>query len=242
MIKLYGFGAAFNLPDPSPFVTKVELAMRIAGIEYQRIDTSQNLQKAPKAKLPFIEDNGKIIADSVFIYDYLQENYDFDVDDWLTTEQKAIAQLIGKSLDENLYWIIVHSRWIKDDVWPIIDKQFFAPLPFPLNKLISKIARSSTRKQINGHGMGKHTDEEILKIAHASWNSLSVLLADKPYFFGDKISSLDITAFAMLSGFTLSNLPAPINKEIEQYSNLLEFNKRIASAYYSDSISLPDCT
>jgi hypothetical protein len=30
MITLYGFGPAFGLPDPSPFVTKVEVLLNFA--------------------------------------------------------------------------------------------------------------------------------------------------------------------------------------------------------------------
>ena len=240
MIKLHGFGPAFNLPDPSPFVTKVELMLKVAGIDYERCDEPNNLQVAPKAKLPFIDDNGTIVSDSVFIYEYLQKQYDLNFDGWLSAEQRASAQLINKSLDENLYWVLVHSRWIKDDVWPTIKERFFGPIPFPLNHIIAAMARSSTRKQVQGHGIGKHSDEEILKIAHNSWHSLSVLLGDKPFFFGDKVSSLDITAFAMLSGFSLNDLPVPINKEIKKYPNLVSFTHRLAKEFYNEEITILD--
>ncbi len=238
MIKLYGFGPAFNLPDPSPFVTKVDLILRANEIPYQVISKPNNLQKAPKAKLPFIEDNGELIADSVFITDHLAEHHGVDLDGWLSNEQAAIAQLVSKSLEENLYWTIVYSRWIKDDVWPDIKAQFFDPMPFPLNHLIARVARNSTRKQFLGHGMGKHNDAEISLIANKSWASLSTLLADKPFFFGDKISSLDITAFAMVSAFTLSGLKTDLGEQAKSYQNLLEFTQRVATDYYPNEITL----
>src|SRR5436190_8140000 len=34
MITLYTFGPAFGLPDPSPFVTKVEVLLKMAGLAY----------------------------------------------------------------------------------------------------------------------------------------------------------------------------------------------------------------
>ena len=234
MIKLYSFGQAFGLPDPSPFVTKINFYLRLCEIEFEPIADSGNLRKAPKGKLPFIDDDGVIVADSVFIIDHLKQKYGTDLDEWLNDEQKATAQLIAKSLEENFYWSIVHSRWIKDDVWPIIRERFFGPLPFPLNRIIAGIARSMTRKQINGHGIGKHSDAEIMDIAIRSLNSLSVLLGDKQWFFGEKPSTLDVTAFAMVSALTLSTLDTELNAKAREFDNLTEFTRRIANQYYPE--------
>jgi hypothetical protein len=50
MITLYTFGPGWGLPDPSPFVMKAEMLLKIAGLPY-RID-SKGFSKAPKGKLP----------------------------------------------------------------------------------------------------------------------------------------------------------------------------------------------
>jgi len=234
MIKLYSFGPAFGLPDPSPFVTKINLYLKMTGVEFETIAGPNSLSKAPKGKLPYIDDDNEIIADSVFIIDHLKQKYDADLDNWLNEEQYAQAQLIGKSLDENLYWTIVYSRWIKDDVWPVIENQFFGSLPFPVNKLIAKIARSATKKQIMGHGIGKHSDAEMRTIAENSLRSLSTLLDDKPYFFGDKPCTLDVTAFAMISALTMSTLETEMNQVARQFKNLESFALRIANQHYPE--------
>ncbi len=234
MIKLFSFGPAFGLPDPSPFVTKINLYMKMTGVEFESISDVGNLRKAPKAKLPYIDDEGEIIADSVFIIDHLKRKHVADLDDWLDERQAASAQLLGKSLDENLYWTVVHSRWIKDDVWPTIEKQFFSSLPFPANKLVAKMARSATKKQIMGHGMGKHSDEEVHEIATRNLNSLSILLEDKPYFFGEQPCTFDVTAFAMVSSLTLSTLETELNHTARQFKNLVSFTQRIAEQYYPE--------
>ena len=61
MITLYGFGPAFGLPDPSPFVIKVEVLLKMAGLEF-RTDAN-GFRKAPKRKLPYIDDGGTIVAE-----------------------------------------------------------------------------------------------------------------------------------------------------------------------------------
>lgn len=234
MIKLYGFGPAFGLIDPSPFVTKIDLSLRYLKIEYQTVTDQQMLRKAPKQKFPFIEDEGQIIADSVFILDHLKHKYSADADHWLTPQQKATAQLISKSLDENLYWALVQSRWINDDTWPTIRKQFFDGLPFPLNKVIASVARKSITKQINAHGMGKHSDDEINDIATRSFDSLSILLGNNEHFFGEQLSSLDIATFSMVGAFTLPNIDNKLSSIARTYSNLTAFTERLKQKYYPE--------
>ena len=46
MITLYTFGPAFGLPDPSPFVMKAEVLLKMADLPY-RVDTT-GFRKAPK--------------------------------------------------------------------------------------------------------------------------------------------------------------------------------------------------
>ena len=58
MITLYTFGPAFGLPDMSPFVTKAEMLLKLAGLDY-RTD-SNGFSKAPKGKLPYIDDDGDV--------------------------------------------------------------------------------------------------------------------------------------------------------------------------------------
>jgi len=237
MIKLFGFGPAFKLPDPSPFVTKINLYMKACDLEFESVASVKNLRKAPKEKLPFIDDDGIIVADSVFIIDHLKANHNADLDTWLTPEETATAQLISKSLDENFYWSIVYARWIKDDVWPIVRAQFFDPLPFPANKLVATLARNATRKQIIGHGMGKHSDTEITKIALKTMESISTLLGGKDYFFGDRISTLDVTAYAMIGSFTMTDLDTELGRKIKEYENINSFTQRIGKIYYPELYS-----
>lgn len=234
MIKLYSFGPAFNLADPSPFVAKVDLYLKANGIEFESIPSANNLQKAPKGKLPFIDDNGTIIADSSFIVEHLKQHHNADIDSWLNEEQKATAHLMTKSLEENFYWCIVHSRWICEDTWPIVRAQFFDTMPFPLNKIVPIIAHRNVMKNMKGHGLGRHSDEEIMSIAKQSLESLSTLLGNKAYYFGDKISSLDICVYSMVSNLTQSNINNKMSQMAREFENLVSFTQRIKNEYYPE--------
>ena len=234
MIKLYGFGPAFGLPDSSPFVTKVACHLRANKIEYECCNGPQHLRNAPKKKLPFIEDEGEIIADSVFIVDHIKQKYNADVDHWITNEQAAIAQLVSKSIEENLYWSVVNSRWNNDDTWPKIKQEFFSPLPFPLNHIIATVARRSTRQQLVGNGIGKHSQAEILEITRRSLDSLSDMLGSKKFFFSDQVSSLDISVFSIVSGLCLSEIDNETNRLARSYENLEALCQRLKVDYFPE--------
>ncbi len=76
VITLYTFGPAFGLPDPSPFVMKVETLLKMAKLPYR---TDQNgFSKAPKGKLPYIDDDGVVVADSTIIRWHLEKKYRID--------------------------------------------------------------------------------------------------------------------------------------------------------------------
>lgn len=232
MIKLYGFGPAFGLIDPSPFVSKVHAFMTMHSIEFEVIADASALGKAPKKKFPVINDAGTIVADSSTILKYLSNKHSIDMDAWLSDEHRASAYLIAKSLEENLYWCLVHSRWINEDSWPIIKRQFFDDMPFPLNKIVPAIARSGTRKRINGHGMGAHSNAEILEITRETLNSISTLLGNKKFFFGDTLSTLDLVILAQVGAFTLSDFDNATTHIAQEFDNLVGLTQRIQSTIY----------
>lgn len=232
MIKLYGFGESFGVADPSPFVLKVNIYMKMAGIEFDDFSGFSAFKSAPKGKLPYIEDNGEVIADSFFILRHLKDKYGNSLDDNLTNEQKAISNLVIKSLDENFYWCIVYSRWLRDDTWPVVKNAFFGNMSFPLNRIAPIFARRGIESAFVKHGMGKHSDAEIMEIAKETLESLSTMLSDKTYFFGNSPSTLDAVVYAFLAQVTIANLDNPLNQLARKFDNLVSYCERINTKYY----------
>lgn len=231
MLKLYGFGPAFGLPDASPYVVKVDAYLRFAKVDYKFLFGLEHLRNAPKKKLPYIDDNGELIGDSEFILEYLKTK-GADLDYWLTPEQAAVAHLVTKSLDENLYWCLIQSRWVDDDTWVHLKKQFFENQPFPLKQLLPGIIRKGQLKSIQKQGHGRHSSEEILHIANKTFASMEALLGDKQWFMGDQPSSLDAGAYGHLACFINATLDNPFNEAARQYIGLKDYCERIRLKYY----------
>ena len=226
MIPLYGFRSAMGVVDLRPFVVKVDTLLRLAKLPYEKKSGPQHFSKAPKKKLPFIEDDGQVIADSYFIAQHLKDKYEIDFDSWLTPDQKAQSYLITKSLEENFYFCIVYSRWIKSDVWPEFKTHAFAKLPMPLKLIVPPLARKGVISTLDKQGISRHSDEEILHIYDQTLQQLSTILGNKPYFMGDKMCSLDIVAYAMLVQMTMTEMETSFTRQAKQYSNLVEFCQR----------------
>ena len=234
MIKLYGFGKSFGVIDASPFVVKVDLFLRITGLEYKSVNDFGHIKQSPKHKLPFIDDRGLKVGDSSEILQYLTNNYNLTLDDFLSVQEKAQAALYSRALDESLYWCIVFSRWVKDDTWPIISQTFFAKMPAPIKWFLPNVIRKDVKKTLYRQGFGRHSEQELLLIADKHFSALSILLADKNYFFGDNICSFDAVLYSHLIQFILVDFDNSFNQQAKQYDNLVKYCQRIKAKYYAD--------
>jgi hypothetical protein len=143
MITLYAFGPQFDLPDPSPFVTKAEVLLKMAKLPYEI--NLKGFRKAPKGKLPYIKDDGELIADSTFIRRHLETRHKIDFDRGLSAEQKAIAWAFEKLAEDHLYWAIVDARWTIDANFDKGPRKFFEVVPAPVRSLVVPMIRRQVR-------------------------------------------------------------------------------------------------
>jgi len=232
MITLYTFGRRLGLPDPSPFVTKAEILLKMSGLPF-RLDTT-GFRKAPKGKLPYIEDGGQIIADSTFIRWYLETRHGIDFDNGLTERDKAIGWAFEKMCDDHLYWAVMESRWIENANFEKGPAKFFDFVPAPLRSLVRSSVRRQIRRDLKGHGFGRHTRADIEALAARDLDALSTFLGDKPYFHGEKPSGTDATVLAFVTGVLCPVFETPIRTHAEGKPNLVAYRDRLMARYYPE--------
>ena len=238
-IKLYKFSRIWTVPDASPFCVKVESFLRLAKIDYENMRFSmQNMKASPKGKMPYIElENGEKIGDSNLIIAKLSEQYNIDLDASLSDEQRAISTAFRRMLDENTYWVALYSRWLDEPGWTIISNLFFGRLP-PIIRQIAKSAQlRNAKNRLNGHGMGKHSKEEIYSIGCHDIKSLSDFLGNKDFFFGGKEPTmLDICAHAFVTNLINTPIENPLNNYAKTLQNLVDHTKRIDDIVYPEGL------
>src|ERR1700730_550792 len=133
---------------------KAETLLKIAQLPY-RTDAG-GFSKAPKGKLPYIEDDGAIIADSTFIRWHLEKKYRIDFDEGLDPAQRATGWAFEKMAEDNLYWAVVQDRWMDDESFRKGPMMFFQKVPAPIRPVVTAMIRRKVRGALRGHGMGRH--------------------------------------------------------------------------------------
>jgi glutathione S-transferase len=156
MITLFGTLSAFGLPEMSPFVSKARILLQMSGVPHTL--AKGDFRKAPKGKIPYIEDGGQLLGDSTFIRWYLEDKYGIDFDQGLTDAEKAAAWAFERMGDEHLYWAIVHSRWDSSVNFEKLSKVIFADIPPLLRPVLIPIIKKKARANLVGHGMGRLVD------------------------------------------------------------------------------------
>lgn len=230
MIILYGSTAYFGLPDPSPFVTKAEVLLKMSGLPYENKEMS--FKQAPKNKVPYIGDEGRLIADSYFIRHHMETRYHIDFSGGYSTDEQARAWTIERMLEEHFYWFLVHDRWANDENFERGPRQFFLKAPAPVRPFVTWMVRRIVNKALHAQGTGRHNDAERLELAKADVDAVSVFLGNKPYLLGDRICGADATVFSFMLGASCPLFESDIRRHIEQKTNIMDYVARLNGEFY----------
>ncbi|MDF3887762.1 glutathione S-transferase C-terminal domain-containing protein [Cupriavidus basilensis] len=232
MITLYTFGPAFGLPDPSPFVTKADLLLRLAGLPYRA--ERGGLRRAPKGKLPYLDDAGRVVADSTLIRWHLEKTYHIDFDEGLTPAQRGAAWAVEKMLEDNFYWAVADARWNHDANFARGPATFFRSVPWPLRGLAIRFVRSRIRRILWAQGLGRHSPADLAAIASRDVAAVADVLGEQPFLMGDKPCGADATVFAFMAGALCPLFETPIRTAAESHPNLVAYVARMRERYYPD--------
>jgi glutathione S-transferase len=230
VITLYTFGPLFGLPDPSPFVMKGEMLLKLAKLEYQA--NSRGFVGAPKGKLPYMDDNGTIVADSTLMRLHIEQKHGIDFDRGLSAREKGIAWATEKMLEDHLYWVLVYWRWMKDENFYKGPANFFKRAPAIIRPLIIRKVRADVRKRLHGHGIGRHTEAEMTSMSNRAFEALSQLLGDNRYLMGEQPCGADATAFAFIAGSLCPLFESPAHAKARTLPNLIAYRDRMMAEFY----------
>lgn len=235
MITLHTFGPAFGLPDPSPFVTKVDLLLKLSGLPFHcRAGGATALRKAPKGKLPYIEDDGTVIADSSLIRRHLEQRHGIDFDRGLSESERGIAWAAEKLCEDHLYWLVVHMRWIDPANFARGPARFFDALPAPARPLVKAMIVRQMRRTLHGQGAGRYDDAERNFLADRALGSLAAILGDKPYLMGAAPCGADAGVFAFVLGILCPHFEGEPRRSAEAHPNLVAYADRLTRQHYPD--------
>lgn len=236
MIELFQLPPIWGLPNASPASMKLETWLRIAEIPYET--KPPDMAQAPKGKVPYIRHEGVLIGDSTLILEHLTKAYGKDPDQKLTPAERATSLAFRRMLKESFYWVIVNSRWNDEGNWPEYKAAFRSMLPpglpEPVYEQIIAQSRAGMLEQLRGHGMGRHSPDEIRSFGKAEIGAISDFLGDKPFFFGEAPTTADATVYAYVANL----LECPLREPVKDYGlrreNLVAYTRRMRERFFPE--------
>jgi glutathione S-transferase len=232
MITLFQGPPAFGLPNLSPFCTKVELYLKLTGLPYKTAIADP--RKGPKGKIPWIDDDGQIVADSSFIFEYLRKKYGDKLDGGLTQAQLVIALTARRMIEEHLYFAAIQMRWGEDEIFAEVRKTFANLIPAPLRGIITNKIRKATLAKLHEQGIGRHKPAEIYELGNQDLDALCSLLGTDQYFFSQtQPTSFDCTAWAFLAMIHATPGKTALQEHLRSRQNLVDYIGRIGKRYFT---------
>ena len=232
MITLYGFGPAFGLPDPSQFVVKTEVLLKLVGEAYEK--RRADPRKGPRGKIPWIDDSGRIVPDSNLIRFHLEATRGIDFEKGLTDPQKGAAWALERMLEEHVYWLVVMERWLDPVNFAKGPRKFFDPVPALIRPLVTGMVGRQVGKTLQSHGIGRYTPEERTGLAARAALAGSQCLGDKPWLFGEEPCGADATAYAFVASAICPHFEGPVRRAFEKHANLVEYVERGNKRWFPD--------
>jgi len=230
MITLHTFGPYFGLPDPSPFVMKAEMLLKLSGLPYET--TTRGFGKAPKGKLPYISDGETVVADSTLIRLYLEQKYQIDFDRGLPARERGVAWSVEKMLEDHMYWIMVYWRWLNEENFARGPRIFFKRAPALIRPIVEKFVLGRIRRTLHSHGLGRHSETETTAMATRGIDALAQILGDNRYFLGAQPCGADATVFAFVACTLTPVFQSPVRDKMAAAANLVAYHDRMMKEFF----------
>lgn len=232
-VTLHVFGPFFGLPDPSPFVMKTEVQLKMAGVPY-RTQAGAGLADAPKGKLPYITDGTEKIGDSTFIRAHVERRASVDLDRGLDARQRAAGWAVERMMEDHLYWALLQHRWLDAENFAKGPAHFFDPAPEAMRDKLRTDAVARVRDRVFGHGLGRHSRAEIEELGIRSLAAVSTLLGEGPYLFGAEPTAADATVFGMVAAVATPFFRGPLAEAAQGDARLTLYCDRMTRRFYPD--------
>jgi len=231
-IILSGGGEMWGLPEVSPFVTKTEIHLRMAGLDYTKRQAMP--EESPKGQIPFIDVGGRLIGDSTFIRFHIEGEYGVDLDEGLTPFGRATALAIEMMVEHELGPAVGYFRWLKPDNFERGPGRWFNDMPDGVREDFKRDLQEQVRKNMTAKGIARHSEAEIVGLGVRSLKALEVFLAGKPFLMGEEPCGADAFVFATLAGAMTPYFPSPLRDEAIKFPTLVAYVSRMFDRFYPD--------
>jgi len=220
----------------SPFCAKLEAWLRLADISYER--RGADPRKSPTGKIPYVDVDGELMADSQRIIDRLVALHGDRLDGDLDPGQRATGRAVTRMLEEATYFAMVRARWLTPAGFGFVREHILDPMvPRFIRPLVYPKIQRDLRRTMQGQGIGRYSMDEVYRMAIADFDALAALVADRPFVLGDTPTTVDTVAYAWVGCVLASSYDDPIIEHVRGSSALTAYRDRMAARLESGSAS-----
>ncbi|CAD6197365.1 unnamed protein product [Caenorhabditis auriculariae] len=226
------------VPTPSPFALKLETWLRMSDIPYTNINNNFT-KMSSRGQIPFIELNGRQFPDSNMIIEQLTKEFHKEHLDYLQPQERATARAFHALIESHLTWISLYSR-SQDNAWLATDQGYGQQITGVKGFFFKNVLLGQMRKKLTNactiQGIARLSHEEIIDWAKKDLEAVSAQLGGQQYLMGDRVTTLDATAF----GHLVQLLYTPqFTEEIKAFittttPNIVSYVERIKQQYWPD--------
>ncbi len=232
---LWTYPPALGEPHASPFCYKMEAFLRLRGLPYTRRVPS-GPPPSSTGKLPALQlEDGSWIVDSEEILRHYGLEHGFDPYEGIAEALRPTALLLRRTLEEHLYWGVVHDRWAREDVWPIYREAFFSRAPTLVRWFAPALARRAALAGLKGHGLGRLPEDQRRRDLADDVIALDAILGDSDWLLSSQPTPLDAMLAALVRGVRACPRETPLRSMIMAHPRLIAHADRLHAAAWPEA-------
>jgi len=227
VITLYSYPDLFGVEDNNPYGLKVFAFLKLCGLAFGHRHIL-DARSAPRAQLPYVDDDGHAIGDSDAIVRHLTQHYGLSIDAALTDAQRDLDHLVRRTLDD-LYWVMSYSRWRDERYWPA----FMAALlrtHADLTEDALLAARKYNFERYYYQGIGRYERDEVYARGMADLAVVSRLIGERVFLFGDAPASTDAGIYGFVANIHCYDIDTPLKRFVLSRPNLVRHCNGVRAA------------
>jgi glutathione S-transferase len=218
MLTLFSYPTLFGVADNNAYGLKVFAFLRLAGVPF-RHEHIFDAAAAPRAQLPYIEDDGEAIGDSETIIAHVTSRYGVTLDSGLTQAQRDSNLLVTRMLDD-LYWVMSYSRWKDERYWTAFRDALLREHPV-LNEDALHNAKAFNEQRYYFQGIGRYEPDAAMARGLADLGVLARLVPAEGFVHGAKPTSIDAAIYGFIANIWFYDIDTPLKQFVTAQGNLV---------------------
>ncbi len=191
--------------EMSPFCDKIRRALAWKRISYEIHEvplleamTSYRKKVNPIGKVPALEVDGHVVADSTDIAHFLEERWPERPLLPRDPAERALCHFLEDWADESLYFYEMRLRFTFARNRARSLDRLLAHDPALMRSFGPPVAARAVRKQCEAQGVGRKPEDVVLRDVERHLDALAAWLAGKSWLVGSALSLADLAVYAQL--------------------------------------------